>query len=408
MGPVPIFLRVFLPFVAGYFFSYVFRSLNAILGPQIAAEFGLDAAQLGLLTSVYFLGFGLVQIPAGLLLDRYGPARVDAALLVLAAAGAALFALAPSYPALVMGRALIGIGVSVCLMATLQAFVLWYPIERIAGMNSRAFAVGILGAITVSVPLEAALQLVPWRTIVWLLAALTLATSALLWLAVPARPRENPRDSLADALAGVRALLADAAFRRTAVMICSSQFAAVSLSTLWIATWLRDVAGYDRAQVAQGLLAAALGLMAGYLVLGRLADARAQTGRSGVPLVAGGIAASSLCLLLLASGVTTAALALWMAFLFSSSSAVLGYAILSRRFPKAMAGRVNTTLNTFAFLGMFLGQWVVGLILNLWPPTGTGYEPRAYVWAFGALWLVQLLGLLWFWSGRRLFQGSSA
>jgi predicted MFS family arabinose efflux permease len=404
MGSVPIFLRVFLPFVAGYFFSYVFRSLNAILGPQIAAEFGLDAAQLGLLTSVYFLGFGLVQIPAGLLLDRYGPARVDAALLVLAAAGAALFALAPSYPALVMGRALIGIGVSVCLMATLQAFVLWYPIERIASMNSRAFAVGILGAITVSVPLEAALQLVPWRTIVWLLAALTLATSVLLWLAVPARPRENPHDSLADALAGVRALLADAAFRRTAVMICSSQFAAVSLSTLWIATWLRDVAGYDRTEVAQGLLAAALGLMAGYLVLGRLADARAQSGRSGVPLVAGGIAASSLCLLLLASGVTTAALALWMAFLFSSSSAVLGYAILSRRFPKAMAGRVNTTLNTFAFLGMFLGQWVVGLILNLWPPTGTGYEPRAYVWAFGALWLVQLFGLLWFWSGRRLFR----
>ncbi|HUN68176.1 MAG TPA: MFS transporter [Burkholderiales bacterium] len=392
-----------MPFVAGYFVSYVFRSLNAILGPQIAAEFGLNAAQLGLLTSVYFLGFGLVQIPAGLLLDRYGPARVDAALLVLAAAGAALFAMAPSYGALVAGRVLIGLGVSVCLMASLHAFVLWYPIERIASLNSRAFAVGILGAVTVSVPLDAALQVVHWRTIAWLLAALTLAISALLWLAVPARPREGPHDSLAQALEGVRALLADAAFRRTAVMIGSSQFAAVSLSTLWIATWLRDVAGYGRAEVAQGLLAAALGLMAGYLVLGRLADARAKSGRSAVPLVAGGIAASSACLLLLASGVTAAALALWMAFLFSSSSAVLGYAILSRRFPRAMAGRVNTTLNTFAFLGMFLGQWSVGLILNLWPPTATGYDPRAYVWAFGMLWLVQLVGLAWFWSGRRLF-----
>jgi predicted MFS family arabinose efflux permease len=352
---------------------------------------------------VYFLGFGLVQIPAGLLLDRYGPARVDAALLVLAAAGAALFALAQSYAALVVGRALIGIGVSVCLMASLHAFVLWYPIERIASMNARAFAVGILGAIMVTVPLEAALHLAHWRTIVWLLAALTLASSALLWIAVPARPHENPHDTLADALAGVRTLLSDAAFRRTAVMIGSSQFAAVSLSTLWIATWLRDIAGYDRAEVAQGLLAAALGLMAGYLVLGRLADARAHGGRSAVSLVAGGIAASSVCLLLLALGVTTAALALWMAFLFASSAAVLGYAILSRRFPKAMAGRVNTTLNTFAFLGMFLGQWIAGLILNLWPATATGYEPRAYLWAFGALWLVQLVGLLWFWRGRRLF-----
>jgi predicted MFS family arabinose efflux permease len=403
MGSVPIFLRVFLPFVAGYFFSYVFRSLNAILGPQIAAEFGLDAAQLGLLTSVYFLGFGLVQIPAGLLLDRYGPARVDAALLVLAAAGAALFALAPSYPALVMGRALIGIGVSVCLMATLQAFVLWYPIERIASMNSRAFAVGILGAITASVPLDAALQVLHWRTIVCLLALLTLAASLLLWIVVPPRPREGPRDTFAGALAGVRLLLADAAFRRTAAMIGCSQFAAVSLSTLWIATWLRDVAGYDRAGVAQGLLVVAVGLMAGYLVLGRLADARARAGRSVVPLIAGGIAISSACLLLLALGTTAGALALWVAFVFASSSAVLGYSLLSRRFPKAMAGRVNTTLNTFAFLGMFLGQLLAGLILNRWPQSAAGYAPEAYTWALGMLWLVQLVGLAWFWSGRRLF-----
>ena len=352
---------------------------------------------------MYFLGFGLVQIPAGLLLDRYGPARVDAALLVLAAAGAALFAWAPSYAVLVAGRVLVGLGVSVCLMAALHAFVLWYPMERIASLNSQAFAVGILGAITVSVPLDAALHVLHWRTIVWLLALLTLVASALLWIAVPARPREGPRDTLAAALAGVRRLLSDAAFRRTAVMIGSSQFAAISLSTLWIATWLRDVAGYDRAQVAQGLLVVALGLMAGYLVLGRLADAWARAGRSPVPLIAGGIAASSACLLILAAGITAGALALWAVFVFASSSAVLGYSMLSRRFPKAMAGRVNTTLNTFAFLGMFLGQFCTGLVLNHWPQTAAGYAPEAYGWALGMLWLVQFIGLVWFWSGRRLF-----
>jgi predicted MFS family arabinose efflux permease len=402
---VSLLWRVFLPFAAGYFISYAYRSLNAILGPRIAAEFGLDAAQLGLLTSVYFLGFGLVQIPFGLLLDRYGPARVDAALLVLAACGAALFATASSAPALIAGRALIGIGVSVCLMATFQAFVLWYPLERIASLNARAFTVGILGAITVTVPLEAALELMHWRTVAWLFAAVTLAASAALWFVVPVRAREAPQDSLAAALAGVRALLADAVFRRIAVMISTSQFAAVSVSTLWIATWLRDVAGYDRAEVAQGLLVVALGLMAGYLVLGRMADARAREARSAVPLVAGGIAASSLCLLALALGVTTGALALWVVFIFASSAAVLAYSILARRFPKEMAGRVNTTLNTFAFLGMFLGQWVAGLILSLWTPTATGYNPEAYRWAFGTLWLVQLAGLAWFWSGRSLFAG---
>ena len=397
-----LFARVFLPFVAGYYISYSFRSLNAILGPHIAAEFGLDAAQLGLLSSVYFLGFGLLQIPFGLLLDRYGPARVDALLLVLAACGAALFASAQSYPALVLGRTLIGIGVSVCLMATLQAFVLWYPLERLASLNARAFAVGILGAITVSVPLDAALEVMEWRSIAWLLACVTLAASAALWLAVPARPRDAPRDSLAAALASVRGLLKDAVFRRTAAMIGCSQFAAISLSTLWIATWLRDVAGYGRGEVAQALFVVALGLMAGYLVLGRLADARAREGRSVVPLVAGCIALSSVCLLLLALGVTTGALALWVVFIFASSAAVLAYSILARRFPKEMAGRVNTTLNTFAFLGMFLGQWLAGLILSRWEPVAGGYAPEAYHWALGAMWLVQLAGLLWFWRGRRL------
>jgi len=170
-------LRVFLPFVAGYYVSYAFRSMNALLGPHIAAEFDLGAADLGLLTSVYFLAFALAQIPMGVLLDRYGPRRVDAALLLVAAAGAFAFALARSFGHLILGRALVGLGVSVCLMGSFQAFVLWYPKERLATVNSRAFAVGILGAMTVTVPLEMALRVTDWRTIAAFFALATLAAS---------------------------------------------------------------------------------------------------------------------------------------------------------------------------------------------------------------------------------------
>ncbi len=75
MGSVPIFLRVALPFLAGYFVSYLYRMVNAVLGPTLAAEFGLTAGGLGLLSSVYFLAFALFQLPLGLLLDRFGPRR---------------------------------------------------------------------------------------------------------------------------------------------------------------------------------------------------------------------------------------------------------------------------------------------------------------------------------------------
>lgn len=124
-----------------------------------------------------------------------------------------------------------------------------------------------------------------------------------------------------------------------------------------------------------------------------------------MPLVAGGVGFSSVCLLALALGAIEGALWLWAAFIFASSGATLAYSIVSRRYPKEMTGRVNTTLNTFIFTGMFLGQWAVGLVLERWPPTGTGYAPQAYGWALGALWLIQLRGLAWYWSGRAMMSG---
>ncbi len=135
----------------------------------------------------------------------------------------------------------------------------------------------------------------------------------------------------------------------------------------------------------------------------------ARRGRSTLPLLAGGVAVASVCLGLIALGVRTGALALWSVFFGCATAVVLAYSLFSRRYPKEMAGRVNTALNTFVFVGMFSGQWAVGLILNLWPQTATGYAPQAYTWALGALWLTQLAGLAWLWSGRRLLaaaQGS--
>ena len=117
-----IFWRVTLPFLAGYFVSYVYRSINAIIGPELAREFGLSAAGLGLLSGIYFFAFALFQLPLGILLDRYGPRRVNATLLMVAAAGGLWFSFADSIVQLTLARALIGLGVSGCLMASFSAF----------------------------------------------------------------------------------------------------------------------------------------------------------------------------------------------------------------------------------------------------------------------------------------------
>ncbi|HEU4350875.1 MAG TPA: MFS transporter [Burkholderiales bacterium] len=386
--------------MAGYFVSYVYRMVNAVLAPTLVAEFGLTAGGLGLLSSMYFLSFALCQLPVGVAMDRFGPRRVNAALLLVAAAGGAWFAHAESAAGAIAARALIGVGVSACLMASLTAFVLWYPAERISTMNAIAFSAGALGAMTATVPLELVLRVWPWREAFMLIVAATVAVSLVLWLWVP-EPSARPRgEKLEDITAGLLQLLKDRAFLRLAVCLGASQFAAVALQTLWIATWLRDVAGYSPAEVARGLLAVNVAMIVGYLGFGHAADAWQRRGRNTVSLLVGGVALSSLSLALLVFGVKL--LLLWLIFVAAGTSVVLAYSILSRRLPKAMAGRANTAINVFGFVGMFSGQWGIGLVLDLWPPSASGYATAAYPWALGMTWAVQLAGLAWLWSGRAL------
>ena len=391
-------LRVALPFIAGYFVSYVYRMVNAVLAPTLAAEFGLSAGGLGLLSSVYFLSFAVCQLPVGVAMDRFGPRRVNAALLLVAAAGGAWFAHAETAAAAIAARALIGVGVSACLMASLTAFVLWYPAGRLSTMNAVAFSAGAVGAMTTTVPLELLLRVWHWREAFMLIVAATVAVSLLLWLWVPERSGRNQNEDSREILKGLGALLRDAAFLRLALCLGASQFAAVSLQTLWIATWLRDVAGYTPAEVARGLLAVNASMIAGYLIFGRAADALHRLGRDALPLLIGGVAVSSLCLVLLIAGMKI--LLLWCVFVAAGTAVVLAYPILSLRYPKAMAGRANTAINVFGFIGMFSGQWGIGLVLDLWPATAQGYAAEAYAWALGMAWAVQLAGLAWLWRGR--------
>lgn len=383
----------------------MYRAVNAVLGPTLAREFGLSATELGFLTGVYFFSFGLFQIPLGMLLDRFGPRRVNGSLLVLAAAGGLGFAFSQSFETLVLSRALIGLGVSACLMGTIQAFVLWFPPERTGTMIALAYSMGGLGAISASSPLEAALGHFDWRQIFLGLAAATLVLSALFALWVPEHARKGKPAPLAEQARGLGDIVRDGAFWRVAIAIGTTQCAVVSLFTLWMTAWLRDVAGFDRNAAASGLFWAATALIAGYFFFGRLGDARTRRGLSPLPLFVAGVAASVAMLVLLALGTTAGAVLIWSAFVFFGTGATLAHSIATRRFPREMAGRVNTALNTFTFMGIFLGQWATGAVLNRFPPSvmggEAGYDPRGYTYALGALALIQAAGLAWLWAGRR-------
>jgi MFS family permease len=147
-----LILRVFLPFTAAFFLSYLFRTINALISSELSSELALDAADLGFLTSVYFLTFAALQLPIGIWLDRYGPRRVQGALLLFAAAGAMLFSLSKGFAALVLSRALIGLGVAAAFTGGLKAIVLWFPKERVAAMNGWMVMLGALGGVERDLP----------------------------------------------------------------------------------------------------------------------------------------------------------------------------------------------------------------------------------------------------------------
>ena len=396
MAPL-LFLRVFLPFALGYFISYFFRNVNAIIEADLVGDLGFSAASLGLLTSVYFISFASFQLPLGLLLDRFGPRRTESVLLIFAALGALIFSMAESLSGLILGRLLIGFGVSACLMASFKAYVLWFPPDRLPLMNGLQMVAGGLGAMSATVPLRTALEFTDWRGVFLILSGLTLFSALVLWLVYPEKEGSAGPVPMKKQLEGLKTVLTSRPFLAIAPLVMFSQSAQMAIQGLWAKPWLRDVAGLDEAECANHLMWMMAAMMAGFFLLGLLSE-RLYHARKISPVTVGvsAMAVFIVLQLLMALGWTAQPMLLMTAFSFFATAGILPYAGLSQIFPKALSGRVSTSLNLTVFLGAFAVQWGLGEIINLWPSEGKGYAPESYGAAFGSLAVLQLFGLLWF------------
>lgn len=391
-GSTSGWVRVFVPFALGYYLSYLLRTVNAVISPRLTDELGLSAASLGLLTSAYFLAFGAAQIPVGIALDRFGPRRVEAALLLLAALGSALFAMADSLGALAGARAMVGLGVSACLMAALKGFTLWYPPERQSSMIGFIMASGSLGALTASVPLAAVLPVLGWRGAFWIIAAVSLFAAVLALRALPDSPAARSEASLAAALRVVAGIFVAPAFLRHAAASVFFVGGFMALQSLWVVPWVMNVNGFDIAGAATVLVALNLGNLAGQLAVGVFGVRLARAGVHPLGLLRAGYGMMLVVqALILWSDLPV--LPLWTAFGLLTAANSQIYLSAARAFPPALFGRVSTALNLMAFAGAFCVQWGFGIGLDLM--RGMGVElARALAWGFGALLALQALAYL--------------
>ena len=397
LSPIVV-LRVFMPFALGYFLSYTYRTVNAVIAPDLVGDIGLNANSLGLLTSAYFLSFAAFQLPLGILLDHYGPRRVEATLLLFASLGAALFAMAEGIAGLVVARALIGFGVSACLMASFKAYVMWFPKEKLALVNGFQMMAGGLGAMAATQPVEALLTLTDWRGVFFLLGGLTLISALLIFFVVPDGKHKEGDATLKDALTGVVDVFSSPLFWRVAPITILSQASYMALHGLWSGPWLGDVAGFGRAQVANTLFLIAIAMIGGFFFWGVVSE-RLQKLYFVKPMhiaLAGMLGFMAIQLVLILQ-LTNFALPAWLAFAFFGSAGILPYAALSQSFPQHLAGRVNTGLNLLVFVLAFAGQWLTGIIIDIYPPgADDGYSPTGYSMAFAILLSLQVAAFIWY------------
>jgi predicted MFS family arabinose efflux permease len=276
-------------------------------------------------------------------------------------------------------------------MSSIKVFTLWFPLNRLATLNGWLLSCGGLGALSASVPTEALLRVTDWHSIFVLLAALTFAAAGAIFLIVPERAATHAPQTLADSLRSLPVILRNANFWKLGLLVIAGQGVFMSLQSLWIAPWLKDVVGLARADIGRHLLMVALGMIVGAAMWGGVADWLSRRGVDTVKVVLGGVGASLVVLALLALGVKSGTLALMFALTLFSQAQALVYAILSKEFPLELSGRVISTLNFLVFLSAFAVQWGTGLIINLWPAEAGGYAPAGYAAAFGTCFALLLV-----------------
>jgi predicted MFS family arabinose efflux permease len=393
-------LACFLPFAAGYFMSYLLRGTNAVIGPQLAREFDLTAADIGVLTSAYFAAFAAAQIPLGVLLDRYGPRRVNAALFVVAATGALVYAQAQSVTVLALGRALIGLGVCGGLMSGFKANTLYWRPERLVLMNGLLLAGGGVGAAFATLPLQFLLGFVDWRMAMMALAAIALIVAGCIFLFAPERGGGGEL-GLDEQLAGVRRTFASGLFWRIMPITVLTHGMFLAYQSLWAAPWLEHVAGLDATARAGVLLVISCSIIAGHLLGGVAIDPLIRRGVDRARILQVFFLLFILCEVPLVLGVTTALPLLWFLFTLFGCATIFAYTILSQAFPPAMAGRVNTALNLAVFTGAFALQalvgWAIALVQDL-TAWDAGTSHRAVIALLMAL---QVMALAWYASVTR-------
>jgi len=392
-------LRVFVPFALGYCVVSILRSVNAVIAPYLVRDLGLSATELGFATSTFFLTAVLMQIPYGVLLDRYDPRKLYALFLFFCAVGAVLAATADGFVMLTVGRGLVALGGGASAVTSYKIYSIWYPPERLPLANGLSLAAGGLGVLIGTTPVELALRIMDWRDVHLIVAGLTLAAAAVVVLVAPKNRTVRRKVSLAQQISGIGFVLKSLVFWRAAPLTGMTLGTFGGVSTLWTGPWVRDVGGLSGTDATNVLLCLSAAFTLSSLLVGWMTGLARRAGLSLMGFVAGAATlflAVLVALYLQPSDSFTVVVLLWSLFGFLGPLNMVTFAALAGEFPSDMTGRMNACLSVFWLGGGFIMQNIYAVVLHQFPSAAGSYAVDGHKLAIGLIAMLLAAALIWF------------
>jgi len=392
-----------------YLIAFYQRVAPAVLVQELTREFALTGAALGNLSAFYFYSYVAMQIPTGLIADRWGPRRLLTAGAALTAAGTLLFALATTPWAANAGRLAIGAAAGVAFVAMLKLASHWMPARQFALASGVALFVGVMGATLAGAPLRWVTDAFGWRAVMVASAALTAAVAVAIWLVVRDDPSERGFDSYfphgKDGHRGgsvwddLRLVLG---YRNTALLfLIPGAFSGIVLmfAGLWGVPFLTTHYGFTTAQAASLCSLLLVCWSVASIAYGPVSQ---RAGRRKAPYIAGLVATMALwAALVWVPGWSRAALvALLVALGFAAGAFILTFPFAKESVPARLAGTVSGIANMGVMMGGLVMQPLVGWVLDRhWSGATTPggarlYDLAAYQSAFSTLFLWGAIALL--------------
>jgi sugar phosphate permease len=358
---------------AGFLLVNFHRTATGVLADTLASSFDATAAELGFLHASFFYIYAGLQLPSGLIVDRYGPRRVGAAGLLVMTVGVAWFSTSGSLLTGFLSRAVVGLGGSVLYIATLRFCANWFRADQYATMTGYTIAAAGVGGILATTPLALAIESAGWQTAM----VAAGAASGVLGLGVAAVVRDTPARadhepvgetddgtaSLADVIANTKTVLRERETWLMGVMLFFTLGTNFTVLGLWGVPFIADTYDTSVATASLYVLAGNVGFVLGSPVFGNLSDRLER--RTELIVGASALFALVWVLLLFVPPLPVVGLVLFLA-LFANGGVALVFTVGKERHEPAVAGTITGVINSIGYFGAAVMPTVMGGALDIY------------------------------------------